>query len=254
MAQPILSPRDRACAAVISRSGKPEIRVVAESTCTARRIDDASLPGAFGDQRRRVLGSVEYTPERSDSAPAVRSGGIPRAPRSASHCSRRHPHRGPRSARKKCPGRRRRARPPRVPESSAMRRRSPGRRGRRAAPSTARSPKKWCRSPPAGPCRPIGEAVGANGSPSSSAWNSRSFPGLPVAMTSRLGGTCGLLSLMQGRSLARRDPAAWSSSWRRNAWPSAVPCTSTKPPPRVHHHVHVGLGAGVLGIVQVEHR
>ena len=45
-----------------------------------------------------------------------------------------------------------------------------------------------------------------------------------------------------------------SSSARRKAWPSAVPCTSTKPPPPVITTFMSVSARRVLGVVEVEHR
>ena len=45
-----------------------------------------------------------------------------------------------------------------------------------------------------------------------------------------------------------------SSSARSKGAPSAVPCTSTNAPVAGHHDVHVGLGADVVVVVQVEAR
>ena len=42
-------------------------------------------------------------------------------------------------------------------------------------------------------------------------------------------------------------------SWLNGAF-SAVPCTSTMPPDAGHDEVGVGVGVGILGVVEIEHR
>src|SRR3984885_11598990 len=51
--------------------GEPEVRVVAESTGTARRLEDVSLPHALRMERRRVPGTVQVD-ERAAVAGAAR--------------------------------------------------------------------------------------------------------------------------------------------------------------------------------------
>ena len=101
---------------------------------------------------------------------------------------------------------------------------------------------------------------------------SRTLPGLWVAITSwpvirrcmrsvyRVGA---LLQSRHGQLLqiapARRCPCGRAPSARSNcSWlngvVSAVPCTSTMPPDAGHDEIGVGVGLGILGIIEVEHR
>src|SRR5579863_4467945 len=94
--------------------------------------------------------------------------------------------------------------------------------------------------------------TGAKESPSSSAWNSRSFPGLPVAMTSRLGGACSLLGLMQSGDALRGEIQELVQLVAPERMTFRGTLHLDEAAAGVHHYVHVGLSAGVLGIVQVE--
>ena len=72
----------------------------------------------------------------------------------------------------------------------------------------------------------------------------------------------GAAAQAEGRALRLDQLAdAWSArassrsaSARENGAPSAVPCSSTKPPDAGHDDVHVGVAGGVLDVLEVEQR
>ena len=52
----------------------------------------------------------------------------------------------------------------------------------------------------------------------------------------------------------RARPSSCDSSSSLNGAPSAVPWISTSPPDAGEHEIGVGVGGGILGIIQIEHR
>ena len=207
------------------------MRVVPKAARAARRIENAALPDPFGAAAAPDPGAVARRPARSDSAPAAAPAAGPR-----SAAQQLGVIRGVVGARACIASRdgfraRRRARPPRA----RSHRRAP--RAPVAAPRGAPSTRRSRRKVDAGllrratPERRTG-STSSNGRPASSAANSRSLPALPVrddqpaqAARALCCASCNRAMPCEARSSKR------SSSWRRKACPSAVPCTSTKPPP-----------------------
>ena len=90
------------------------MRVVAESSRTARRLEDRALPHALGDERRGVVRAVhEHQHAAIARAPLARRDLRERSA-GASRCSRHRPRPARRSARSRCRARRR-AHPLRAP-------------------------------------------------------------------------------------------------------------------------------------------
>src|SRR5579862_1672690 len=94
--------------------------------------------------------------------------------------------------------------------------------------------------------------TGSNGSPASSARNSRSFPGFALAITSRSSGAGGLLRFMQPRDALRGKVQELIELVAAERMTLGGPLHLDERAARVHHDVHVGLGVRILRIVEIE--
>src|SRR5580658_4167158 len=102
---------------------------------------------------------------------------------------------------------------------------------------------------PSAPC-----ATGATAKSASSAWNSRSFPGLAVAITRLLSAAGALLCFMQPRNALRGEVQQSIELMAAKRVPLGGTLYLDEGAARVHHHIHVRLGVRVLGIIEVENR
>ena len=152
------------------------------------------------------------------------------------------------------------------------RRRRPARR--RTGPSRRRSPRRptaaqrgapWpARSRRRSPCGSSASAMPSvpcatrsTGKPANRLCSSISFLALFDASTRRITPdpkpcVCAAQQLADAL-VGQREQRVHLARARRLA-PSAVPCTSTKPPRAGHHHVHVGVAGRVFDVVEVEQR
>ena len=211
-----------------------EMRVVAEAAVAARRIDDRAVPRAFGDHRLGIVG----VPDQHQHAIVMRAPvGDARKRRDellvVARIGRRARPRSAPSAR--------RARRPSACDAHA---RIVGERGQlrmqrsRAAPWRARSRRRWRAAPPLRGCRARPAAITSMPSGASSA---REFAQLAGVAATPAPAVRSLRRLRARRSAPRparampRSASASSASIsaRENGAPSAVPCTSTNPPPAV---------------------
>src|SRR5579862_2162772 len=96
--------------------------------------------------------------------------------------------------------------------------------------------------------------TGSNGSPASSARNSRSLPGLALAITSRSSGAGGLLRFMQPRDALGGKVQELIELVAAERMTLGGSLHLDEPAARIHHDVHVGLGVGILGVIEIEDR